>query len=116
MLADRAGRAGSSRAGRTAGQRREGDGPDLTPPGRCDTRRGDDATGSPNRNPSSVVRRQTQQQRRPEAAARARQRDGAAPSRREALSGGAAGGPLFTRPLTLILTATLVRWCWGTGQ
>ena len=37
MLANRAGRAGSSRAAKTAACQRERDGPDLTPPGRCDS-------------------------------------------------------------------------------
>ena len=91
-IANRAGRAGSSRAAGTGGQPHEGDGPDLTLPGRC---------GSCGRRHDGKSERQPQQRGAPtNKAAKAttghspRPAAGrGAPSRREALSGGAAGGP-----------------------
>ena len=50
---NRAGRAGSSRAAQTATRQPYRNGPDFTPSVRCDSRRGADTTGSPNRPPAA---------------------------------------------------------------
>ena len=110
---NRAGRAGSSRAAQTAGHRTHRNGPDFTPSVRCDSRRGADTTGSPNR-PPAAKRADKQGTDRTGSRTPAPQRDEAPPSRSEAPSGGAAGGPaphaldlqaldlhaLLSRPLT----------------
>ena len=92
MLANRAGRAGSSRAAKTAAHQPKRDGPDLTRPAGV-IPSVDGTAGSPNANPSSVVRRRAKQGRRPKGPGRRPEAGRGASSRSEALSGGAAGGP-----------------------